>query len=1116
MAHQLKYILQYYALGTSTAPYYQWKIFQDSAKWASADGPIFLRADGDEPTTIELFESDGPIKPSSVLLNLINSRYSPVAAHEVDDDTTVLNSIAGVLAGLAGAGDMWAVGDSGAISYWDDDVYGSPTAQTSGTANDLNTIDVATETKAICAGDAGTILTTGNAGSTWTSRTVWAGTPEIRAITYSIASSSVIAAGGVSSLGRSTDSGVNWTDYDSKVSGNINSLALPTSANLFLISGTTLNKITTFDGTPSSASAVSGVDSGTVDQVDFYDANNGVSVGINNTYLTIDGGSTWVKTGNPSATTKVDGLHYVSLDLMVIVDRAGVVFWSQDGGWNWTTITADSAVTGGHLTNSGNAIFYNSTRESCFEVTTLGELSKAVITDYLREFVEIDFAEYYVTLERSTTDHETGGGTQQRVLSQMIIDSEFGYSEDWEMPVNSINQVRVTDGFNIWMALEYRTGAGALQTGRKKITVLLGDALELIYSGFGTTDFYETYITYLNDNLGSDFSTSPTDATNPFVNGFVDAEHFLHEPTKPYTWWEVITAIFTDYDCSLISNLLLISSTAGSPQIIANDRFYNTVTNDNLARLRYETNGTFNGPPDNIYVRDLNSATSIFQGRYEVREKPYQYIEATIVNARPVSIVPDYNFELEKWSSTSALHNWTGTNLVIARSTTTDSDNYSEYSCNITSEASSLGEGTLASIKTRIPSGTTSIYLQFKYHCDTTVTAPAVGIEGNPNFYIQVKYGDQFLYDGTTLKPDPSTHSATNNIIDYSGITWSTSEAWLLVIVSGDSMDSWITLNLGEITSPADTSGDFQILISEPVNSEYTINNFYLDEIYIIPLGGNGVFYEDIKLIGENTAISNGKRLDLGKLHFYDYPQIVNNDYSSAVLSEVTLIVDQVTPPSDGDAFALDLDGTNRTLTFRTSPSLAGEWNTQQDLIDEIYRYTNHYFVWESDGVNGKITIHALDYIEKDFGVISAGGARLSIENQADFTAPSTSTWTNRATITDDATPTTAADWTWHAVTQEATGTEDTEMWKLRFERELARRGLSSQFLQGTYKILSEGTDIFGGIMGLLPPSTLDNNPKNYRPISTRGNSFMGEWEILHEKVHDESVTFVGEEVFEE
>ena len=57
--------------------------------------------------------------------------------------------------------------------------------------------------------------------------------------------------------------------------------------------------------------------------------------------------------------------------------------------------------------------------------------------------------------------------------------------------------------------------------------------------------------------------------------------------------------------------------------------------------------------------------------------------------------------------------------------------------------------------------------------------------------------------------------------------------------------------------------------------------------------------------------------------------------------------------------------------------------------------------------------------------------------------------------------------------------------------------------------------DTFGGLMGLLSNTTLDSSSRNYKPVSIRGNPRMGEWEIVMEKVHDQAVTIVAEEVYE-
>lgn len=85
--------------------------------------------------------------------------------------------------------------------------------------------------------------------------------------------------------------------------------------------------------------------------VEFWDANNGISLAkMNNpetdqaAFITSNGGNTWVPATSGLATAEVMGLSYASQNTVFVVGTGAHVFKSTDGGHNWTTSSTLSAM----------------------------------------------------------------------------------------------------------------------------------------------------------------------------------------------------------------------------------------------------------------------------------------------------------------------------------------------------------------------------------------------------------------------------------------------------------------------------------------------------------------------------------------------------------------------------------------------------------------------------------------------------------------------------------------------------------------------------------------------------------------------------------------------------
>lgn len=84
--------------------------------------------------------------------------------------------------------------------------------------------------------------------------------------------------------------------------------------------------------------------------VEFWDASNGVAVGVMNTtgsqcaFITSNGGNTWVAAASGMDVADVMGISYASASIVYGVGQSGSVYKSTDGGHNWTVSSTLSAM----------------------------------------------------------------------------------------------------------------------------------------------------------------------------------------------------------------------------------------------------------------------------------------------------------------------------------------------------------------------------------------------------------------------------------------------------------------------------------------------------------------------------------------------------------------------------------------------------------------------------------------------------------------------------------------------------------------------------------------------------------------------------------------------------
>lgn len=228
--------------------------------------------------------------------------------------------------------------------------------QTSGTTNDLWSVSFTDAIHGWVSGSQGTILSTSDAGTTWTAQTSGVTTPILRNI-FLFDLNNGWAVGDNGTILHTSNGGTTWTPQTSGVSGTLRQVSFATLTEGWICgaAGTILH---TTDGGTTWTAQTSGTTIGLM-RIHFTDALNGWSVGSsgatqNGIILhTSDGGATWAaqtapNTSNLNACTFTDALNGW------VGGNAGDIFNTTDGGTTWTAQTNPSTniVRGMHFVNA--------------------------------------------------------------------------------------------------------------------------------------------------------------------------------------------------------------------------------------------------------------------------------------------------------------------------------------------------------------------------------------------------------------------------------------------------------------------------------------------------------------------------------------------------------------------------------------------------------------------------------------------------------------------------------------------------------------------------------------------------------------------------------------------
>ena len=163
---------------------------------------------------------------------------------------------------------------------------------------------------------------------------------------------------------KTTDGGNNWTQIW-PVSGTIDGLQgiWFTSELVGYACGWNDYFIKTTDGGASWTPINTGADVWYYRDVEFWDANNGIAVGVMNNsgdqaaFITSNAGASWSPASSGLAVADVMGLSYASQNTVYGVGTSASVYKSVDGGHNWTVSSTLSAMLlGVDFTNTSFAV----------------------------------------------------------------------------------------------------------------------------------------------------------------------------------------------------------------------------------------------------------------------------------------------------------------------------------------------------------------------------------------------------------------------------------------------------------------------------------------------------------------------------------------------------------------------------------------------------------------------------------------------------------------------------------------------------------------------------------------------------------------------------------------
>ena len=244
----------------------------------------------------------------------------------------------------------FAVGDDGTILTTANGgtTWTSQTGPTGLTAN-LRAVAFPSASVGFAVGDDGTILTTANGGTTWTSQTGPTGlTANLRAVAFPSASVG-FAVGDDGTILTTANGGTTWTSQTGPtgLTANLRAVAFPSASVGFAV-GDDGTILTTANGgtTWTSQTGPTGL-TANLRAVAFPSASVGFAVGDDGTILTTaNGGTTWTsQTGPTGLTANLRAVAFPSASVGFAVGDDGTILTTANGGTTWTSQTGPTGLT---------------------------------------------------------------------------------------------------------------------------------------------------------------------------------------------------------------------------------------------------------------------------------------------------------------------------------------------------------------------------------------------------------------------------------------------------------------------------------------------------------------------------------------------------------------------------------------------------------------------------------------------------------------------------------------------------------------------------------------------------------------------------------------------------
>ncbi len=218
-------------------------------------------------------------------------------------------------------------------------------ALSSGTVNNLNSVDFMTTDYVIVVGDVGTILKTTDGGTTWDN--ISSGTTQNLNGISIINNSTALVVGNAGTVLKTSDGGNSWQPVNSNITDDL--LSVSFSGINGIAGGTSQTIIYSTDAGETWSVSQNGFFGGGFQGVQMFDANNAFVAGENSIFQPLSGkstdnGQTWNFTSfylNSNEGSLYD-VHFFDLNNGVtsasVFTGEGAISTTSDGGTNWTTL----------------------------------------------------------------------------------------------------------------------------------------------------------------------------------------------------------------------------------------------------------------------------------------------------------------------------------------------------------------------------------------------------------------------------------------------------------------------------------------------------------------------------------------------------------------------------------------------------------------------------------------------------------------------------------------------------------------------------------------------------------------------------------------------------------